>query len=106
MLCIPLYFEMTRYIIEKAIIYVITYKGGRNKMSNENDSPSIGFAILCFLIPLLGLILYLVWKDDYPLKAKSCGKGAIIGVVASIVLGIASYGCLMSSLGSIYGSLY
>lgn len=58
------------------------------KKTNADDKKSGGFAFLCFLVPLLGLILYLVWKDDYPLKAKSCGKGAIVGVVFSIVGGI------------------
>lgn len=51
-----------------------------------NDAPSAGFAVLCFFIPLLGLILYLIWKDEYPLKAKSCGKGALISVIVSVVL--------------------
>ena len=34
---------------------------------------------------LVGLILYLVWKDTMPLRAKSCGKGAIIGVIFYVV---------------------
>ena len=50
------------------------------------DRPNAGFAVLGFLIPLVGLILYLVWKGTYPLKAKSCGKGALIGVIAEVVL--------------------
>jgi len=53
--------------------------------TNANDKPSGGFAFLCFLIPLLGLILYLVWKKDTPLKAKSCGKGALIGLIVQVV---------------------
>lgn len=52
----------------------------------ENDAPSAGFAVLCFFIPILGLILYLVWKDEYPLKAKSCGKGALISVIVYVAL--------------------
>ncbi|MBQ7043041.1 MAG: zinc ribbon domain-containing protein [Clostridia bacterium] len=55
------------------------------KKTNPNDKKSGGFAFLCFLIPILGLILYLVWKDDYPLKAKSCAKGAIVGVVLGLI---------------------
>jgi len=50
------------------------------------DAPSGGFAFLGFLIPLVGLILFLVWKDQTPLKAKSAGKGALIGVIVSFVL--------------------
>lgn len=53
-----------------------------------NDAPSGGFAFLCFLFPIVGLILYLVWKDSMPMRARSCGKGAIIGVIVSVVVSI------------------
>ena len=52
---------------------------------NPEDRRSGGFAFLCFLFPVVGLILYLVWKDTMPLRAKSCGKGAIIGVIFYVV---------------------
>lgn len=52
----------------------------------NGDRPSLGFAILSFLIPLLGLILWLAWRDRLPRRARSCGKGALISVVTSIVL--------------------
>lgn len=52
----------------------------------EVDAPNTGFAILCFFFPLVGLILWLVWKDKTPLKAKSCGKGALIGVIVNAVV--------------------
>jgi Na+/proline symporter len=55
---------------------------------NTSDRPSGGFAVLGFFIPLVGLILYLVWKKDTPLKAKSCGKGALIGFIVGIVVSI------------------
>ncbi len=55
---------------------------------HSNDAPSTGFAILGFFFPLIGLILYLVWKDESPLKAKSCGKGALIGVIVNFVVGV------------------
>ena len=51
----------------------------------EEDKPNAGFAVLGFFFPLIGFILWLVWKKDYPLKAKSCGKGALIGIIASVV---------------------
>ena len=52
------------------------------------DGPSAGFSVLGFFIPLVGLILYLVWKAEYPLRAKSAGKGALIGVIVSGVVSI------------------
>ncbi len=53
------------------------------KMTAEGDGPSAGFAVLSFFFPVVGLILYLVWHDDYPQKARSCGKGALISVIVN-----------------------
>lgn len=52
------------------------------------DGPSFGFAFLSFLIPLVGLVLYLVWKDLLPRRAHSCGFGALVSVVVSLVLNV------------------
>ncbi|MBR2558928.1 MAG: hypothetical protein IKE37_00670 [Firmicutes bacterium] len=57
-----------------------------NAAANLEDAPSTGFGILSFFFPLVGLILYLVWKDQTPLNAKSAGKGALIGVITGVVL--------------------
>ena len=54
----------------------------------EKDAPSKGFAILGFFIPIVGLILYLVYERTCPLKAKSAGKGALIGFIVSIILSV------------------
>ena len=65
------------------------------------DAPNMGFAVLGFFIPLVGLILYLINKDTAPRKAKSAGKGALIGFIVSVVLGII-YGAI---LGALLGSM-
>lgn len=72
-------------------------------VQNKSDAPSGGFAVLSFFIPLIGLILWLTWKDVSPLKAKSCGKGALIGAIVSavlfvinIVLAYLGFGIIMS----------
>lgn len=54
----------------------------------EADGPSFGYALLCFLYPIVGLILYLVWKDTYPMRALSCGKGALVSVIVSAAAGV------------------
>ena len=54
------------------------------------DAPSTGFAVLGFFFPVVGLILYLVWKDTLPLRSKSAGKGAIIGAIVYVALIILS----------------
>ena len=70
------------------------YCGTSTRDEKENaqngDARSAGFGILCFFLPIVGLILYIVWKDTYPLKAKSCGKGALISVIVYAALMILS----------------
>lgn len=53
--------------------------------NNPDDESSIGFAILSFFVPIIGLVLYLIWNKEYPKKAKSCLNGLITGVVLYIV---------------------
>ena len=48
------------------------------------DSGSIGWGILGFLIPIVGIVLFFVWKDTKP---KS-GKVALIGALISIGLAL------------------
>lgn len=73
-----------------------------------NDAPSFGYAVLCFFFPIVGLILYLVWKDKTPLRAKSCGKGALIGFIVGVVLNIINIFVLtpmIAQMGGTYGML-
>lgn len=50
------------------------------------DSSDVKLAWLSFFIPIVGIILYYINQDTMPLKAKSAGKGALIGVVVSVFL--------------------
>lgn len=43
---------------------------------------------LGFLIPLAGLILYLVWRTERPNTAKACGVGALVGVIIWVVFSV------------------
>jgi len=52
----------------------------------EEDSKSFAWSILGFFFPILGLILWLIWKDDMPLRAHSVGIGALIGAIATVVV--------------------
>lgn len=53
---------------------------------NPEDYGAAGFGVLGFFIPLVGLILYLVWKNTLPKRAKAAGKGALISVILGFVL--------------------
>lgn len=54
----------------------------------SEDSLSLGFAILGFFIPIVGLILFLIYEEKKPKRAKSAVKGALIGFITEIVLAI------------------
>ena len=58
-------------------------------MTVEQDAPSGVFAILGFFFPLIGFILYLVYENKMPLRAKSAGKGALVGFIVGVVLIVA-----------------
>lgn len=49
------------------------------------DNGGFGWGVLGCCIPIVGLILYLVWKDTKPITAKAVGKGALISVILSVV---------------------
>jgi hypothetical protein len=51
-----------------------------------DDNPTGGMKFLCFLFPLIGLILFIVWKNDYPRKSKSYGKAALFGFVCGSII--------------------
>ena len=52
------------------------------------DQKSTGLNVISFLIPLVGLIVYLTQKDISPIKATSAGISALWGVGVGIVVGI------------------
>ena len=51
----------------------------------------MGFAVLSFLVPIAGFIIYLCLEDKKPLKANSCKWGALIKIaVLAFVFGLVS----------------
>lgn len=61
-----------------------TYNYSGPDYQPSEDSGSVGWGFLGCCFPLVGLILFLVWKDNKPRSAKSAGIGAIIGLVLFI----------------------
>ncbi len=54
--------------------------------TTEKDVGGFGWGILGFFFPIVGLILFLVWKDQKPITAKSAGIGALVGFISSFVI--------------------
>lgn len=62
------------------------------------DNGGIGWGLLGCCIPIVGLILFLVWKDNKPKTSKAAGIGALVGVILAVlyyivivVIGAAAY---------------
>lgn len=64
---------------------------------NEEDASHFGFALLSFLIPVVGLVLFIIWNKEYPQKAKSCLKGFIANIILDFVMGC----CVMAAAGNV-----
>lgn len=50
------------------------------------DTGGFGWGLLGFCIPIVGLILFLVWRTEKPRTSSAAGKGALISVILGIVL--------------------
>jgi len=79
--------------------------GPTAKVPDPADAPSTGYAFLGFFFPIVGLILYLVWQDNFPKRGKSAGKGALIGVIAGVIFAIL-YVIVFAVLVAVYGYGY
>ncbi len=54
---------------------------------DSNDNGGFLWGLLGCCIPIVGLVLFLVWKDQKPKTAKAAGIGALV----SVILGVLSY---------------
>ena len=75
-------------------------KSSSTQQIDEGATPAL--QILSFLIPLVGLILFIVYYQDNPTKANECGKMALIGFILGIVLYGCAVGCTAASVSSYY----
>lgn len=64
-----------------------------NVKVGQQDSSNIGWGFLGFfasflLTPIIGLVLWLMWKDETPIRAKNIGIGTLVAVILGVVGGI------------------
>lgn len=64
---------------------VICPKCGVSQQNAPEDNGGIGWGILGCCIPIVGLVLFLVWKDTKPKTAKAAGIGALVSVGILVV---------------------
>ena len=55
------------------------------------DKGGFGWGLLGWCVPIVGLILFLVWKDTKPKTAKAAGIGALVSVILGVVIYAATF---------------
>ena len=53
---------------------------------NGDDAPSIGYSIISVFVPIIGIILYFLFKRNYPNRAQACGIAALIGFLINLII--------------------
>ena len=66
----------------------------------KQDDGSVGWAVLGFFIPIVGLILFLVWRSSKPKSARSAAIGAAVSIVCLIVLYAFTFCAIIASSAS------
>ena len=51
----------------------------------DSEGSTVGWGILGFFIPIVGFILWLIWKNEHPARAKSAGIGCLVSICLGVV---------------------
>ena len=64
------------------------YKDGNTPLigTEGNDEKSIGLNVLSWFVPLVGIILYFVNKDEKPIQSKSVLHCAIASIIVNVII--------------------
>lgn len=76
------------------------------RYTDPDDRRSVGFGVLGFFIPLVGFILWLVWRDSMPQRARSCAIGALVGVIVYVIFAIISVALSLTFAADIFEEYY
>ena len=87
-------FTPEEFYAKKAQILVAPTQNGTAAVE---EGGTAGWAILSFFFPIVGLILFIVWKDSKPKSSKAAGKGALIGVIVGAIFAVIWYIAVLSS---------
>ena len=71
----------------------------------DKKEGNTGYTVLGVFFPLIGLILWAIWKQDRPEDARLAGKGAAIGALIYMIVILFSYlftACAFYELDNLY----
>ncbi len=77
-----------------------------NNLNKQNtpvvDEGGFGWGLLGCCVPVVGLILFLIWKDERPNTAKSAGIGALVCTILWVLYFVVIFGLAIISEMSYY----
>jgi hypothetical protein len=59
--------------------------------SSISDNGGFLWGLLGFCVPIAGLVIYLIWKEERPNNAKAAGTGALVSVILGVVFYIFAF---------------
>lgn len=69
------------------------------QVQSATEGGTVGWGILGFFLPIVGFILWLVWKDEHPARSRSAGIGCLVSVCLGVVGSILYLIILFAILG-------
>lgn len=69
------------------------------QVQSAKEGGTVGWGILGFFLPIVGFILWLVWKDEHPARSRSAGIGCLVSVCLGVVGSILYLIILFAILG-------
>lgn len=86
--------ETNRNSLVQGVNYTLPFANRGAKSQNvsatqsqqtDSEGSTVGWGILGFFIPIVGFILWLIWKDEHPARAKSAGIGCLVSICLGVV---------------------
>lgn len=71
--------------IDDNAVVCVNCGSSQQQIPQAVDNGGFGWGLLGCCIPIVGLVLFLVWRDTKPKTSKAAGIGALVSVVGSIV---------------------
>ncbi len=74
------YYEQERLKIETK------HRAYLKELYNQRDYAAVSTVIIAFLLPIIGVIMSLTWRNTYPHKSAQVLNSAIIGFIVNAVI--------------------
>jgi len=69
------------FVIAAIVIAIYRYNLNHPHIEGDKSRGSIGYGFLSFFVPIVGFVLFLVWREKEPGNSKVSGIGALIGLI-------------------------